>query len=148
MIRSGTVARLTCDVDLGVSGGVRAGAQIVVLAQVGRMAVSTHVIPSLIDTGPVQWIRRRDFLAWIEKEPVLSAALPRTTVPCDSKRLHASARHCNQILLEWRDAKCVFDFVILKGSVRTIGTHHELGVPPKEARSDPVVVEAVIIEIA
>src|ERR1700719_175166 len=132
MIRSGTVARLACDVDLGVSGGVRAGARIVVLAQVGRMAVSTHVIPGLIDTGPVQWIRRRDFLAWIEKEPVLSAALPRATVPSNSECLQASARHCNQILLQWRDAKRVLDFEIVNGAVRTIGTHHELGVPPKE----------------
>src|ERR1700693_800869 len=125
MIRSGTVAGLTCDVDLGVSGGVGAGAQIVILARVGRMAVSTHVIPSLIDTGPVQWIRRRDFLAWIEKEPVLSAPLPRATVPSNSECLQASVRHCNQILLQWRDAQRVLDFVIVNSAVRTVCTDHE-----------------------
>src|SRR5258708_27436534 len=96
------------------------------------MAVCTHIIPGLIDTGPMQWTRKRDLLAWIKKEPALSAALPPATVPCDSERLQASARHGDQILLQWRDTKRVLDFVIPKSAVRTVGADHELQVPSIE----------------
>jgi hypothetical protein len=132
VIRSRTMACLACYVDFSIGGGISASAWIIVLAQVGRVAVRTHIIPSLIDTGPMQWIRKRNFLTWIEKEPALSAALPRATVPCDAERLQASARHRDQILLQRRDAKGVLDFVIPKSAVSTIGTDHELWVPAKE----------------
>ena len=46
------VAGLARDVDFRVSGGIGARAEIIVLAQVGRMAIGAHEIPVLID--PVQ----------------------------------------------------------------------------------------------
>src|SRR5271167_3490290 len=112
MIRSRAVARLACNVDLGIGRVVGTRPQVVVLAQVGRMAVRTHVIPGLIDTGPVQRIRRRDSLAWVEKEPPLAAAFAWTAVPCDPERLQASPRHSYEILLQRIYAKRVLDLVI------------------------------------
>src|SRR6266851_6161055 len=132
MIRSGTVACFACYVDLCVGGCISTRAQFVVLAQVGRMAIRAHVIPGLVDTGPVQRIRRRDSLARVEKEPTPASTLARPAVPCDSERLQASARHGYQILLQWIDAKRVLDFVITKGAVGTVSTDHELRVPSKE----------------
>ena len=63
VIGAGTVASLACDIDLRVGGGKSAGASIVVLAQIGRMTISTHVVPVLIDAGPMPRVLISDLLA-------------------------------------------------------------------------------------
>ena len=68
---------------------------------------------------------------------MLSAALPQATVPCDPERLQASARHGDQILLQWRDAKRVLYFVIMKSAVGTVSTDHEFRVSSKKVELIP-----------
>src|SRR5208283_716541 len=86
VIRPRPVARFTSNVDSGVGRVVSARLQVVVLANISRMAVGAHVIPVLIDAGPMPRISKGDLLTGIEKEPSLAAALARAAVPCHSER--------------------------------------------------------------
>ena len=121
---------------------------VVVLAQVGRMAIGAHVVPVLIDTGPVASVTRRDLLTGIQKEPPLAAALARARVPGDSQRLQTSAGHRDEILLQRIYAERKFDFVVMQRAVRSVGAYHEARSISKEARRDAVVIEAGAIEVA
>ena len=65
VIRAGAVTSLARHIDLGVGSRKRASASVVVLAKVGRMAVGAHVVPVLIDAGPVPRVIGRDLLTGI-----------------------------------------------------------------------------------
>ena len=123
-------------------------ASVVVLAQVGRMAIGAHVVPILIDAGPVASVTRRDLLAGIQKEPPLAATLARPRIPGDSQRLQTSAGHRDQILLQRIYAERKFDFVIMQRAVGAVGAYHEARSISIEARCDAVVIEAGAIEVA
>src|SRR5208337_3464652 len=73
VIGAGAVACLARDVYLRIGRGKTASGGVVVLAQVGRMAIGAHVVPVLIDAGPVASIMRRDLFPGIQKEPPLAA---------------------------------------------------------------------------
>jgi len=83
VVRPGDVARprpvagLAADVDVGPGGGVTVGLLVVVLAQVGRVAVGALVVPVLVDAGPVQRIAGLQLLIGIEVEPALPALVLR-----------------------------------------------------------------------
>src|SRR5215472_11305178 len=54
MPRAWPVARLTRHVEIGPARCVAIGGEIVVLSQIGRVAVSALVIPGLVASGPMQ----------------------------------------------------------------------------------------------
>src|SRR6266853_6342294 len=97
---TGTVTGLAGHVDVGPARRIGVGGEIVVLLQIGRMAIGALVIPGLVAAGPVQPIARRQFAVRIEVEPVLSALLFRATIPGDAERLITTPGKGNQVLLQ------------------------------------------------
>ena len=79
--RAGTVAGLAGDIDLGPGGRVGVRGRIVVLAQLGRVALGAHEVPGLIDAGPVQRIAGVQVLVGVEVEPALAALILRAARP-------------------------------------------------------------------
>lgn len=136
------------DIDFIISGGVRTRPRVVILANICRVAIRAHEIPGLIDGGPVAGIPIGDFLARIKKEPAPAPALWWAAVPRNPKRLQASALHLDKVLLQRVDAECVLDFVVMKGPVGSIGAYHKFRGAAKEGRSDPIVAETCVVEIA
>ncbi|HVA76322.1 MAG TPA: hypothetical protein VNF27_00425 [Candidatus Binataceae bacterium] len=148
VIGAGTVASLTRDIDLRVRSGKAASGSIVVLAQIGRMTIRTHVVPVLIDSSPMPRVPIGDRFTGIKCEPSLTAARARAAIPGDAECLQSSAGHRDEILLQRIDTERVLDFVIMKRPIGTIGAHHELRATTKESRGDPVVAEARLREVA
>ena len=89
-----------------------------------------------------------DLLVRIEMEPVLAALLLGSAVPCDRQRLNASIGEFDQILLQRKDAECVFHLESGKLAVGTVGLDQEFAVLTEEAGVHAVIVEAGIVEIA
>src|SRR5262245_14725870 len=75
------MARLTADADLGEACGEAIGRRVVVLAHAGRMAFRTHVVPILVQLGPVQKVVVTDLFVGVEVEPALTTLFPGTAVP-------------------------------------------------------------------
>ncbi len=101
---------------VGIEG---AGLGIVVLADVGRVALGAHVSSSSGCT-PVQCSSSPaiDVLAGIEMEPALPALRLRARVPRDAERLDAAAGQLDQVLLQRRDAERVLDLVVVRACRR------------------------------
>src|ERR1700733_13549368 len=112
------------------------------------MTIGAHVVPVLIEAGPMPGIVRRDLLTRIQKEPPLTAPVARAAVPRYPQRLQTAARHRDEILLQRVDAERVADFVVMQRAVGTVGTHHELRSRAIEVRGDAAVVETRVIEVA
>ena len=111
------------------------------------MAFGAHVVPILLQTGPVQGVFMRQVLVGIEMEPTLSALLLRAAVPGDAQRLIAAVGETDQVLLQGVHAEGVGDFVVLQGSVRSIGANHEFPIAAKEGGSDAGIAEGDVMEI-
>src|SRR5271166_5651922 len=85
--RAGAVARLAAHVEIGPAGPIAIGGEVVVLLQIGGMAVGALVVPGLVAAGPVQWIAGFQLLAGIEVKPALAALVFWPAVPGNAERL-------------------------------------------------------------
>ena len=142
------VAGLAGDVDFrpGRVEGIAPG--VVILAQVGGVAVRALVVPVLVDAGPVQRIARADVLAGVEVKPALAACVRRTGIPGDGQRLQPAARKLDQVLLQRIDAEGVADPEVLQRAVRAVGPDLECLAVTKEAGLDARAREHGAIEVA
>ncbi len=135
MTRAGAMARLARHVHIRPAGRIGVGGEVVVLLQIGRVAIGALVIPGLVRPGPVQSIAGRQFSVGIEVEPALAAILFLPAVPGDAERLAAPARKRDQVLLQRVDAEGVGDRILVQRAVRGHGPHQEfVGVTGKGRR--------------
>ena len=148
MPRSLAVAGLAADADLRPGRRETVACRIVVLADAGRVALRAHVVPVLVQPGPMQDIGMADILAGIEVEPALAARRPRAAVPGDRQRLQPAVGELHQVLLQGIDAEGVFDLEGGEPSVRAIGLDQEFSILAEEAGSDAVIVEMRVAEVA
>src|SRR5262249_1278317 len=135
VVRPGPVASLASDVDLCKRGCICARWRIVILADVGGMAIRAHEVPVLIDTRPVERVAVGNPGARIEEEPSLATLRTRTAVPGNSEHLQAPAWHPDKVLLKRRDSEGVVDFEIVQGAVWSVGADHEFATAAEEYRS-------------
>ena len=99
VIGTRTVTGFAGDIDFGPGGVKAVELRIVILMQVRGMTFGAHVIPVLLQAGPVEGVFMRQVLAGIEMKPALSALLLRPAVPGDAQRLIAAVRKTDQVLL-------------------------------------------------
>lgn len=78
---AGTVAGLASDIDLGPGRRVAVRGRVVVLAQLGRVALGAHEVPPLIDPGPVQRIARLELLVGVRDGTRVARPGPRAWRP-------------------------------------------------------------------
>src|SRR5688572_5668633 len=71
VLRSRAVASLATDADLAPGRGIGVRARVVVLLQVGRMAIGAHVVPVLLPFRPVQLVAVIDPFIRVQVEPAL-----------------------------------------------------------------------------
>ena len=80
--------------------------------------------------------------------PSVAALILGTAVPGDAKRLIASLREFDQILLQRLDAERIGDRIFVRLAVRTIGPDHQAVTRPVECGRDAEVLELGTREIA
>ena len=148
VFRSRPVAGLTRDIDLTPCGLEAIGRRVVVLAQIGRVAIRAHEVPVLLAPCPVQLVAVPDVLAGIEMQPALTAGGPLAGIPRDRQRLHAAARLFDQVLLQRVDAERVLDLEVGKCAVGAIRADPVAAVALKEPGHDVVVAELGAVEPA
>src|SRR5208283_4916864 len=102
MVRTGPVARFAGDIDLRPRGRIAVLGEIVILAQIGGVAIGAHVVPGLVAPRPMQRIGARYLLAGIKMEPALALVLLALRIPGQNERLYSTVGKRNQILLQWR----------------------------------------------
>src|SRR5262249_2296996 len=147
MVRSGAVAGLAGDVDLGIARGETPRRRVVVLPDAGRVALRAHVVPVLAGPRPVQLVAMGPVRTGIKMKPALAAVRARPRVPRDAQRLEPAIREFDEVLLQRRDSERVLDLVVAKAAVGTVGAHHESAVAAREDRGDTRVGEPSVIEI-
>ena len=148
VVRARAVTGLAADVDLGPGRPVGAGRVVVVLAQVGRVAVGALVVPVLVDAGPVQRVAGLELAIRVEVEPALPALCLGTRVPGDAERLQSPPGQLDQVLLQRMDAERVLDLEVGERAVRSVGVDEEPTVATEEAGRDAGVREARVGEVA
>lgn len=82
MLAGGSVAAFAAHIDLAEGGCVAERFAIVVLLQVGAVAIGAHAIPSLRASGPMQGIIGGETfgnIRWVEMEPLLCLRIPTPT---------------------------------------------------------------------
>ena len=146
--RARAVARLARDVDLLPGRLVDAAVCVVALVQVGRVALGAHVVPVLLDPGPVQRIVRPDALVRVQVEPALAAVGFRACIPAQAQHLVAAARELDQVLLQRIDPEGVGQRVVVKLAVGPLGTHDERAVTLEEGRGDAEPGEGRVVEVS
>ena len=144
---TGAVARLAGNVDIGPARRVGIGGEVVVLLQIGRVAIGALVIPGLVAPGPVQRVAGFEFLIGVEMEPALAALVFRPAVPGDPERLQPSARHRDQVLLQRIDPERVGDWIFMQSAVGAVGADHELVAVAEEGGCDPEMLQLRASEI-
>src|SRR5262249_52030534 len=145
--RARPVAGLARHHDLGPLCGITILSGVVVPAQIGRVALRALIVPGLLPSCPVQWVRWPECLARIEVEPALAACLLWARVPGDRQRLQAAAWKFDQILLQGRDSESVLNFVVVQLTVGTVGVDVEPPVAREKGRGDPSCSEMGIVKI-
>src|SRR2546430_8750577 len=90
------------------------------------MALGAHEIPILVQLGPVQNVVVFDLFVGIEMKPTLTTLLLWPVVPGNGKRLQATIRKLDEILLKGLHAERVLNFKVCELSVRPIGLNEEL----------------------
>src|SRR5262245_45384313 len=146
--RSLSVAGLAAHADFRKAGGEAIVGCVVVLAHAGGMALGAHEVPVLVQPGPMQDVVVLDLFIRVQVEPALAALVLRPAVPGDRQRLQAAIGKLDEILLQRIDAERVFDLEGGKLAVGAVGLHEEFPVLAEEARTDAVIVEARIVEVA
>ena len=130
------VARLAAHVDFKEGRVVGVGCQVVVLLQIGRVALGAHGVPVLGHAGPVQRVvglePQVDGIGWRDVEPLLLL-----DVPGDAQHLHAAAVELDHVLLKRPDAEGPLHLVVVVLAVGALGVHPVLVTLAEEAGSDP-----------
>ena len=121
-----TVAGLTDHIEICPACCIGVRGEIVVLLQIGGVAIGTLVIPGLVAPGPVQRVVGLEVLAGIEMEPALAALLFRAAVPGNAERLIPPPGESDKVLLQRIDPEGVDDLVVVERAVGTLGIDHEL----------------------
>ena len=109
--------RDTGHVDIGPGGRIGVAAEVIVLLQIGRVALGALVVPGLVAPGPMQRIAGLELLAGVELEPALAALVFRAAIPGDAERLIASPGKGDQILLQRIYPEGVGDPVIVQCAI-------------------------------
>jgi hypothetical protein len=146
--RAGTVAGLAADIDLGPGRRVSVRGRVVVLAQLGRVALGAHEVPGLVDPGPMQRIAGFELLVGVEMEPALPALILGPRVPGDAERLHPAVGKGDQVLLQRVDAEGVADLEVVELAVRPVGGDEEPAVASEETRGHLAMGDAGVIKVA
>src|SRR5262245_48538772 len=116
--RAGAVTGLAGYVDIGPAGRIRVGGEVVILFQIGRVAILALVVPGLIAAGPVQPVSGSELLVGIKVKPTLATLFLRPAVPSNAERLILSSGKSDQVLLEGIDPKGIGDLIIVERAVR------------------------------
>src|SRR5271166_6734870 len=103
MVRTGPVAGFAGDIDLRPRRRVAVLGKVVILAQIGGVAIGAHVVPGLVAPRPMQRIGTCYLLAGIEMEPALAVVLLVSRIPSQNESLHSTIRKRDKILLQRRD---------------------------------------------
>jgi len=109
--------RDTGHVDIGPGGRIGVAAEVIVLLQIGLVAVGALVIPSLVAPSPVQRATRLELLIGVEMKPAFAAFFFRAAVPCDAERLITPSGKGNQVLLQRIYPEGVGDPVIVQCAI-------------------------------
>lgn len=148
MLRAGSVTRFAGDIDLGPRGVERIRAPGVIFFEFGAVTFSTHVIPVLLASGPMQLIRMRNQFIVVNVKPALAAFVARPRIPGSRQDLQTAVRKLHEILLQWRYPVNIPDFEILQFTVRIVCADPVLAVTAKERAGHVEVLEFATVKIA
>src|SRR5882724_3381501 len=109
---------------------------VVVLTQVGRVALSTLGVPGLLPPCPVQRIRRPERLARGEVAPALATRLLWACVPGNRQRLQAAPWPLDQGLLQRRHAESVWHGRVVQCAIGAVGVDVERAIAREKGRGD------------
>ncbi len=137
----------TGNIDLRPAAVETIVAGFVAFAEIGGMTISTHVVPVLLSTGPVQLILMINDFVRIKVEPALATGIFRSRVPGDTQRLQAPVRELYEILLQGCYTERVLDFKVLQPAVFAVGINEEFAIFTEKSRSDAVACKFRIVEI-
>ena len=124
--RCRTMASLTADVYFRPRGLEGFAFHAVVFLQIGGMTFGAHVVPVLFTSGPVQWILVRNEFLRIDVVPALAALSAAPGIPGDRQHLHVTIGHLDQVLLQRRNAKRVFDREHLEFTICIVSSNQEV----------------------
>src|SRR3989449_11258179 len=136
------------DIDFRPCRGIAILGQIVILTQVRRVALGTHVVPGLVSRRPVERVGVRHLLVWIEMKPLLAALLSGSRIPGETKALKAAVWKRHEVLLQRGDAECIRDRIIVELSVGPIRANVMFAVLPIEAGRHSVFRESSVAKIS
>ena len=148
------MAGLAAHIDLRKRRVIRPRLDIVVLLQIGRVAVGTHVIPALRDAGPMHGIVGTEPLRRVGRrtvDPFLLQRVPRN--PQDLESGNLGLRHVgrpielNHVLLQRSDAERVLDLEVRHLPVGSLGVNHEPLAVAIHAGREAIAGEFHIVEI-
>ena len=142
-----SVAGFAGHVDFRPGGAVAAALGVVVLFEIGAVALGALQVPVLVGAGPVQRVTGDNGLVRVEVKPALAPVFGGARIPGNPEGLQASAREGDQVLLQRLDAEHVVDAVVGQLAVRALGIDPELIALAVEAAGFSGVVEACVPEI-
>ena len=142
------VAGLARDIDDVVRGVIGVCLRIVILFQVGAVAVGTHKVPVQVGTRPVQSIPGFHVIVRVQVEPALAALLFFTAVSGDVEGLVFAVRERDKVLLKRSHTEGMGDLIVVQLAVRPVGADHERFAFFIEGRRDTVVDELGISKIS
>ena len=148
MGRSGTVALLARDRELGPGRGVAVRGLIVPLPEIRRVALGALEVPRLIAARPVNRVRGAQRHVRVEMEPPLAPLGPRPRVPGQPERLEPAPGERHEVLLQGVDAEGVGDLELGGLAVGAVGPNEVLAVAAEERRRAAPVGDARLIEVA
>src|SRR5271165_5251530 len=148
MVRTGPVAGFAGDINLRPRRRVAVLGKVVILAQIGGVAIGAHVVPGLVAPRPMQRIGTCYLLAGIEMEPALAVVLLVSRIPSQNESLHSTIRKRDKILLQRRDTEGIGQVVILRLAIGAVGANIELAVFFEEAGRFAVAGKVCVVEIS
>ena len=119
---------LTADVYFRPRGLEGFAFHAVVFLQIGGMTLGAHVVPVLFTSGPVQRILVRNEFVRINVVPALATLSTAPGIPDDGQHLYMTIGHLDQILLQRRNAKRVFDREQLEFTICIVSSNQEVAV--------------------
>jgi len=91
---------LTANINIRPSCLISILVGIIILAEIGTVAIGTAAVPVLEVPGPEKWVIGIDFLIVTQVKPSLPSLLLATTIPGNIKGLYMSVACLYQILLQ------------------------------------------------
>ena len=116
MPRSRSVASFASHVDFRPGRLVGICFDVIILFQVGGVALGTHAVPVLTGIGPIQPVLWVDGSFRVEMIPLFLFY-----IPGNGQTLQPSAGEGNQVLLQGIGAEGVFDFKVTHFAIRPLG---------------------------